>query len=266
MTLIEEMKRKPITPPSRHVDYLMRKGQYSELISKIPITKPCTLKQDPLMPCGVFNITSADYYYNNEILSDFREAKEYTRPEVFLRWSILESLRKIDEELYSFGLRLFVKSGYRARPLQVAIRAAFLKIRGGRFVERMFADPQYYLPHATGAAFDIELLDRKTNTLLPTKLKDRDRVDRWWLEEKTYLTLDEREVRNNRRLLHNLLTTDRILDSEQIFTAHPWEYWHHSRFERLAAFLNGDGYPVLYEEINQPLSSFQGIGAIAIRG
>jgi len=154
----------------------------------------------------------------------------------------------IDEKIKAFGLRLFILSGYRHADLQRAILKAAIRGKGDDFAKKMLANPNYYTPHATGAVFDIEIWSEKENSMLPTKTEKG--FGRYVLEGLENLSSKEIIILENRRLIHNLLSTDYILRKDKLFIPHPFEYWHYGRNEKLSKFFNQDNdYPVFYDVI-----------------
>jgi D-alanyl-D-alanine dipeptidase len=142
-----------------------------------------------------------------------------------------------------------ILSGYRHPILQALIIRQTTKNYSKALADKMFANPDNYAPHTSGAAFDLEIWDEKNNRVLPTKVFGV--IDLFTLEEKEDLTLTEREVRDNRRLIYNLLTTDILLNSANAFVAHPFEYWHYGRNERMSAFFAANGHRIYYDVIRQ---------------
>lgn len=205
------------------------------------------VSRELLIPVSDVGLLGNDYYYQlvrhrgipDESLR--AEALRLTTPTIWLRSSIARSLAAVDQRLRSHGLRLYLMSGYRSPALQTLVRHLATIEQGEAFTERMLSRPEVHLPHATGAAFDIELWDERRNNIIPTKVPDH--FERDYLENKTHLNSLDQEVRANRRLLHHLLTTDVVLPKGQEFVPHPFEYWHHSRHEKLATvFASFYGY------------------------
>jgi D-alanyl-D-alanine dipeptidase len=197
-----------------------------------------------------------NYYYamvRKKPITDpsLREAAlNLTSPTIWLRQSIAHDLRLVDAALAEYGLRLYLLSGYRSPDLQRLVRQLATIEQEREFTERMLANPEVHLSHATGAAFDIEIWEQTTERLLPTKIPEH--FERDYLESKPDLTPAEIEVRDNRRLIHNILTTDVVLPSDRIFIPHPFEYWHYARHEKLStvfATFYGIAHEAFYPEI-----------------
>lgn len=247
--MIKELKKIPLanTLPLRPSDYPARKNYYfKEVISKIEVDKNHPLYPEKLDICSNFGLMSRNYYLTSGFFGRIPEAHEYLNKEIFLRSSILQSLKKADEFLCEHNMRLLILSGYRHPRLQAMILEEASRKIGSEKASRLLSDPCVYSPHTTGAAFDLEVWDENKRGALLTKIEGI--VDRMTLEKKRRFTLREREVRDNRRMVHNLLATEIILGSEK-FVPHPFEYWHYGRNERLSAFFSERNHPVFYDAL-----------------
>lgn len=250
--LIQQLKNKPIVPnPNfKFVDYWQNKAYYQQEYINLLKEEVNPLNNEPLVNVSDFGLTGENYY--------FKKRKELTKinpelsilREIYLRKSVATGLEKIDSFLKKNGLCLYLLSGYRSKDLQQAVLNHVSLKENSQDLKNMLASPDSHLPHATGAAFDVEIMNIKTQLIIPTKTKLG--FDRGVLENKKDLSVSEKEVRDNRRLLHHLLTSNMILGSGEMFIPHPFEYWHYSRFEKLAAFFSGqDNYPILYPHVNK---------------
>jgi len=244
---IAELKNIPIERncifEEKYPDYPERKTFYKKtIVSQIPVDTSHLLFLEKLVDVKKNGLMGKNYYFDSPILkSVFEEAKQYVQG-IWLRKSVVEDLKTIDEALRSHGLRLFVLSGYRHPKLQRLIVEQMRKEKGDKFVENFFANPDIYAPHASGGVFDIEIWNTNNNCMLLTKILNVS--GRYVLEE---LEL----IRDNRRLLHNLLTTNCVLESDKVFIPHPDEYWHYGRCERFSAFLSAlENYVVCYDTIS----------------
>ena len=261
MNLIDKLKKMPI----RRFDfdyewYRKNKKLGYQKVSRINVIKSDYRHAEELTSCSREGLLNRNYYYEETDKSVVNNSGEYSikkksfvfTKEVFLRESLVVDLKKIDYRLEKFRLRLFISSGYRNEKMQkMAIQRIARQKRGpdAKPVDELFSNPRDYSPHTTGGAVDLEIWDLREKKLLLTKLKDRERIDLFYLENKNNLSLEEMRVRDNRRLLHNLLVSEEILGKNH-FIHHPSEYWHYGRHERLASFLSGGTHPVYYDSLN----------------
>jgi len=230
-------------------DYMENKTYYlRNIVCDLPVNKSNNLAQEKMAKCSQYDLMFVNYYFKSSLLTNTK-AKKYLNEDIWLRKSILNDLHVIDQELKKYNLSLLILSGYRHPVLQSLIIRQVSKNYNKTLADKMFANPDNYAPHTTGAAFDLEIWDEKNNRILPTKIFGV--IDIFTLEEKRTLTLHEKEVRNNRRLIYNLLTQDIVLNADQVFLAHPFEYWHYGRHERMSAFFAANGHQVYYDVIRQ---------------
>lgn len=247
---IEQLRKIPISDgqPLRYSDYSERKTYYwLEIIANIKVDIRHRLYAESLGRCVDFDIMQQNYYSLSKILEGVPEAKLYLDTVLRLRTSVLKDLQTIDQWLKKYDLRILILSGYRHPNLQRLILTQAKKIAGEEIANRMLANPDHYSPHASGGVFDVELWDKKNNRILPTKIKNGERRD--YLENRNNLTVGETEIRDNRRIIHHLLSSTYLLTEEEVFIPHPFEYWHYGRNERLSAFFSRNNHEVFYDEI-----------------
>jgi len=189
-----------------------------------------------------------NYYWQSRLLHEIKEVQPYLSADLFLRESVIRDLVLLDTFLQVHGLRFLILSGYRHPELQGIIIREVTKIKGSLFANKMFANPEFYAPHATGAAFDLEIWNEENEEILPTKVIDG--LDRYCLEGSKNLSSEQKIIRDNRRLIHNLLTSDFILSGDSSFVGHPFEYWHYGRHERLSSFFAANGHPIYYDVVS----------------
>jgi len=237
---------------------LKGKGWHAELrkhLSKIIIVET-DLSREPFVPCDRVGLLGSDYYHaiaqkkHLGIADVQKKAQALTNQRIWLRESIANDLKSIDVAIAKTGYRLYLMSGYRSPELQKLVRYFATLERDMEFTDKMLSDPDIYLPHATGGAFDIELMDISAGKLLPTKFPEH--FDRQYLESLTNASAFEQEIRDNRRLIHNLLTTNVILPHDRVFIPQPFEYWHYGRNEKLSsalAAIQGESHPSYYHEV-----------------
>jgi D-alanyl-D-alanine dipeptidase len=250
--LLSDLRNRPIPEPNSDLysSYVANKTQYwREVIPNIPVTQTDRLTE-PLSDCSKFGVRFKNYYAGVKPLKDAEGSIIHVGSRVLLRDSILSTLRKLNEALTPARLSVVVMSGFRSRQLQSLIIANAAKERGDIFASGHFAFPEDYLPHATGAALDIEMWDEHYNRIVPTKWTDT--VDKYAIEKAHNLSTEEEMVRGNRRIIHHLLTDSLVLAAPELFVAHPREYWHYGRHERLSAFFGecyGFRHHVFYDEL-----------------
>ncbi len=259
MNLVEKMKKMPI----RHFDfdyewYRNNKELGYRMVKRLFVEKFHPKCREGLVSCSSLGIMNLNYYSQGDgkkIIQNSGKRKNGSlafHEEVFLRQSIAFDLKLVDYRLKKFGLRIFILSGYRdARLQQMAISGISLQKRAknARPVQELLSSPSVYSPHTTGGAIDVEIWSQKEKKILLTKLPDREKIGLFHLEGKKSLTLQEKEVRDNRRLLHNLLASEEVLGANH-FIHHPSEYWHYGRNERLASFFFGGNHPIYYDIID----------------
>jgi D-alanyl-D-alanine dipeptidase len=251
-SLLMDLANRPLPRPIEEIysAYMAdRKWYWTKVIPHIPV-EPSDHLKEPLSDCSTFDVRWSNYYANTKQLSDIDGTLVAINNHVLLRDSILVSLRKLNEVLQRAQLTVCVMSGYRSRQLQSLIIANAAREKGEAFARGQFATPEDYLPHATGAAFDIEFWDLNSNKVLRTKWPDKD--DKFVIEDAHNLSAQDELVRGNRRMIHHLLTEPVVLSPGELFVAHPREYWHYGRHERLSAFFAtcyGQHHRVLYDEV-----------------
>ncbi len=253
----DDLRQIPVSFPHRTaLEYYNRERAKfrKHVIPRIPIDSDASVHKEPLISCQALGLKCRNYYYRNELLEDAPGATLYiASSDVRLRLSIAEDLLLIDQWLSGFGLRLFLRSGYR-HPSLCEIIAQAMEAKKGKWKKgrALLADPNGHLPHATGAAIDLEIWDEETQNFLPTKLQGCG-VDHFMLEDLSReLCVHEKTVRANRRLLYHILCSPYILPAKKCFIAHPFEYWHYSRHERLARIFDSGEHPVYYDMIRWP--------------
>lgn len=259
MNLIEKLQKMPIKRfEFDYEGYAKDKQEGYRKVRSLAVDKTSQKHYEKLIDCSERGVTCLNYYSvknNGRMVSN---SGKYSANKknlafsnvVYLRSSIVDDLLRLDQALRPFGLRIFVMSGYRSASAQkMAIEriASQKRSPNAKPVSELFSNPEVYSPHQSGGAVDVEIWDRKKQRLLKTKLSNRERIELFYLEERKFLSLEEEEVKRNRRLLHNLLVSEEVL-GEDHFIHHPSEYWHYGRNERLAAFFAGKiEHPVYYD-------------------
>lgn len=249
---ISEFKKIPISGLesflSLYPDYGQRKYKYQqEVISKISVDEEHCLFNEKMSSCREYGIECRNYYNNSEFLIKHPEIEGLVTADVLLRKSVLADLQRVDQFLRVFNFGLLILSGYRHPQLQrVILNEARIKI--GAVADKLLANPDFYSPHASGAVFDVEVWDFDSQRILPTKTSRG--IQRAILES-AEIAHWEILIRDNRRFIHHLLTSNAVLAEGHEFIPHPFEYWHYGRNEKLSAFFScNSNYPVFYGEIN----------------
>ncbi len=263
--VLEDLRRKPVEKKIRPEieDYFTsldtKKRYFREVIAKLKVNLENEKSREPLFHCQDYQIHEKSYYKSGngaEIINyPNLGSDKYFADNIFLRIGILEDLKKADDflRINSEGeLCLIVKSGYRPLHFQSICKKGVEsqnRSENAKPAEELFSDPKIYSPHATGAAFDIEIWEIKQNSILQTKFSNREKTKGSFFIE-TFRNLDSKneEIRKNRRLLCNLLATEAVLGKNH-FIAHPSEYWHFGRNERLSAFFAEDEKHEIYYDI-----------------
>lgn len=253
---IDELRKTPIPVLSAEArqSYLQNRSLvWESVIPNLPIEFTDPRSHEPLIDCESSGLCTRNYYTQTKlILSGSRCDSARSELNLRLRKTIVEDLVAIDSQVRECGLRLLLMSGYRHPRFQEEIIQAAIRERGRKFAKSMFADPSVYSPHATGGAFDLELWDVVLGRVLPTKVPGC--INYYELEERSALSSLEEEARDNRRLLFHLLSCSvDASDGRQGFVAHPFEYWHFGRHERLSSYwtsLLGMSHPAYYDEIH----------------
>lgn len=259
MNLVEKLKKMPVRKFDFDYEWYMRNKQEGyRKVRGLLVEKSDLRSGERLINCHEREIANLNYYRLNESKKMVGNSGKYSAKkkslafssDVYLRASIVDDLAKIDYALKPFGLRIFVLSGYRsvsAQKLAIDKIACQTRDPGAKPICELFSNPEVYSPHQSGGAVDVEIWDRKNRGILKTKLVDKERIELFYLEERKCLSLEEEEVKRNRRLLHNLLVSEEILGKNH-FIHHPSEYWHYGRNERLASFFSGKmKHPVYYD-------------------
>ncbi len=250
MVSLDELRARPIdsTLERELKEYWNDRTHFQrQVISQIEEDEFHPLFHEKLGDCQACGIRTKNYYYKQTELQQQVELRPYLHPQVFLRQSVLHSLIKVDRFLARYRLRLELLSGYRHPLLQRAVISLAEQQGKGRLAKKMLADPDHHLPHATGAAFDLEVWDHKHRKVLPTKVKQA--CNRSALEGRTDLSAEQEQIRDNRRLIHNLLTLPYVLSEVEVFVPHPFEYWHYGRGEKLSVFFSQQSGPACYGQI-----------------
>lgn len=257
MNILEEIKNTPIKLDDWMIEQIGvdNGGPYKDAYPKIPVRD----SNIPLVSVSDYGIVSSDYY-----LGEYLSGKEYLESAVkegllksfaYLRQTHIERLKVVDEFLRKHGYFLHVQSGWRHPRIQEIVKKEFARINGEDQANRMFApviEGAAPPPHATGAAFDLEVRSLKygrrqelyyaVNGKQIYGAHDLERIASNSLE----VSDDElaKEVIKNRRVLFHCLCTLGVVftNEDDLFTSHPGECWHFGDGDPLSAYLNKEPF------------------------
>lgn len=225
-------------------------GPYKGAYPNMPVEE-C---KEPLVSVNDFGITGSDFY-----LGEYLSGKDYLKiavenkllhPVAYLRRSHVKRLQRVDKFLRESGLFIHIQSGWRHPLLQEAVIAEHARVSGQASARRMFApvlEGAAPPPHATGAAFDLELrsLESGKRQEMYCRVDGKQIYGGHRLEilvhRRPRLLNNEAIVtalENRRILFHCLCTIGVVFDrTEELFTPHPGECWHFGDGDPLSAFL-----------------------------
>lgn len=238
---IEELKSIPIDCSEYFPwkDYMENKEKYEKEISEIQID---VVSEERLVSCGNY-IFNHNYYHKHKASHGLTSVD--VEKNVYLREQTVCTLIKADKFLRANGFCLFLRNGYRSTQLQKAASDYWGKLKNGDDTRKRFSQ-SIHPPHASGGVFDLEIFDIKKGECLLTKDKTiAGNIYPYQKLENTSL----REVKENIRLLHNLLTKPYILDEFEVFIPHPYEHWHYGRGDRHSKFFSNNNHKVIYDTI-----------------
>lgn len=199
-----------------------------------------------LIDVSELGLSNDNYYFKR-----FSNKNNLVSKKVFLRKSHAERLAIADKYFRERGLVLHIVSGWRHPELQRIIKEEYAEKFGQEKADRMFASVGGKVPppHSTGASFDIELRDLATNKKINMDVyfNHENIPSLYWAEELLKEgKLDESSseaVKNRRILYHGLCSTGVIFEKkEDVFVAHPGEYWHYGDGDTLSCFLRKEPF------------------------
>lgn len=213
---------------------------------------------ESLVNVSDFGLSNEDYYFQK--FSDEKEilARKLIAEKVFLRISHAKRLAVADKYFRERGLFVHIVSGWRHPELQKIIKEKYAEEFGQEKADRLFAsvDKKVPSPHSTGASFDIELRNVSTNRKIAMDVYfNNEKIPSlYWTEElfgEGKLDSASVEAVKNRRILYHGLCTKGVIfeKSEDLFVAHPGEYWHYGDGDTLSSFLRREKfikYGVIY--------------------
>ncbi|SDN05417.1 D-alanyl-D-alanine dipeptidase [Fictibacillus solisalsi] len=220
----------------------------SEVPNLDPSTPP-TPQQEPLVSLtGVSpRIDVYPFYYHNHLPGSVNDS--------FLRKGTVEKLINAAEQLPP-GLKLVVLDGWRSYETQLAIYETIKKdletqhltpeemqIEISKYVAIPTRDLMKPSPHLTGGAVDLTLANEQVWLNMGTGFDDfTEKAQLEWYERKTNLSHEEETIRDNRRLLRQVMETAGFVSNSE-------EWWHFDYGNRRWA--NATGRPILYYGIER---------------
>ena len=225
-------------------------GPYREGYRNLPIED----NHEPLVSCSSFGLVSKDYYLNKladgEMIFLPALEKKLIYPIAWVRKSVAESLKIVDDLLRKHGLFIVITSGWRhSQTQELAIKWSRQKY-GETETDRRYANvddsqQKVIVPHQTGGAVDLELWSLQTNRPLTRIESTDDEINFFVLEKKANITEPEVNKRYVRRLLFHLLTSPNVcLPDTRLFTIHPGEFWHYGYGDSLSAFFKKEPFAI----------------------
>ena len=206
---------------------------------------------ESLVDTGGFGLSSEDYYFKRFSSEKELLAKKLITEEIFLRKSHVERLARADKYFRERRLFLHIVSGWRHPELQKIIKQEYAEKFGQEKADRLFASINRSVPapHSTGASFDVEIRDISTGEKIDMNVcyEDEKISSLYWAEElfsdKKLDSCSMEAVKNRRILYHGLCSKDIIFGKEEdLFVAHPGEYWHYGDGETLSTYLRKEPF------------------------
>lgn len=207
---------------------------------------------EDLVDVATHGLVSSDFYMDQFLKGDryLQPALEngYLRTRAFARMSLSRRLSRADAFLRANGLFLFVASAWRHPAVQRIVTKDYASRYGADQARRMFApaiEGQAPPPHATGAAFDLEVWSLETGQRLEMYFTANDKhiYNAYAMERLASSGASDPSFNTslkNRRILYHLLCTKGVLfqDDDELFCNHPGEFWHFGWGDPLSAYLS----------------------------
>lgn len=250
---IEELRSVPI-PIDAWKDEQIGTNNGGPYKANYPLIPVHAESDQDVVDVSALGLVSSDYYLDQFLGGDHYLAPAlaggYLWSRAIARRLHAELLAKADVFLRQNGLFLFIASAWRHPDVQKIISAEFAAKHGADQARRMFApvnDGHAPPPHATGAAFDLEIWSLETGRRLEMyyKFGDRNVYNAYDLERmaQTGFGSDDgafvTSLRNRRILYHLLCTKGVVFEREtDLFCNHPGEFWHFGNGDPLSAYLS----------------------------
>lgn len=210
--------------------------------------KKIQIKENNEEICDIQNyeLSGENYYYslNNP---PYNMSIPHAIPGLYMRKTVLEKLEKINKELRSIGIELYIYDGYRPLLVQIYIYNEWLyKYYSNQFpdmteneirniISKYWAKPPNSFreinldclpPHLTGGAVDLTLRYVESKRLLEMggmfdDLAECSDIDYYEKQENFSKSMTFVTAKRNRRILFNVMTNNG-------FAYHPNEWWHYS--------------------------------------
>ncbi|GEM_PF-2376188 len=255
MNELNKIKSTPIKIPKwvANFRYFENRFEVNNKLKKRKLDTKHKLYKEKLVDCQKLGLMGESYYYNFRNKKPFNKFKKYLKKNIYLRKSVAEDLKKVDDYLRQFGLALYLKSGYRNYYIQLSAIEFYTK-KGGESQKQLFAQPEersktHPFPHSTGGAIDLTLYNLKKKDFV--NLRFRKDITIFGIEKVKKLTKQEKEILEYRRILYNVLCAPIVLSKDKLFVAHPFEYWHFSRGDQLARYFSNSKKLAYYGEIKK---------------
>ncbi len=142
--------------------------------------------------------------------NNFSGEQIYEAPKAFARLPVAEALKKINEELATYGLGIKIFDAY--RPYTATVK--FYEVMQGD--TNLVAAPWKGSRHNRGCAVDVTLININTGIELAMPTEFDDFTEKAAVD---YTDLPE-DVLKNRQLLIDIMT-------KYGFDTYPWEWWHY---------------------------------------
>ena len=134
------------------------------------------LKPKELVNVADFGIKGINYYWTRrerfEISLEELKSAGVNNGNAYLSWNIIEPLKKANKELKKYQMELIVKDAYRSPELCKLIQKKRYKVRGKEETDQLINMER--MPHSTGLAVDVGLIDLKTGEELKMRNADDD--------------------------------------------------------------------------------------------
>lgn len=278
---IEALRNTPIEIDNWRYSQVGKKndGPYKANYQSLKLCKQQSF--DRLVDVSRYGIASCDFHLD-EFFNGVNDYKDSVIDGTLFSRSLLRDnhakrLAKADAILRCNNLFLYVASGWRHPVIQEKSKSLYAKYHGKETAGQMFASVGEDIapaPHSTGAVADLAILELSTGKALPmyVTLDGNQIFNLYYLEEIAAINPDllskygVLEYVKNRRILYHLLCTLGVAfdEKEDLFIAHPGEFWHYGDGDPLSAFLNrepcaryGEIYPdtkskSLFVELSPP--------------
>lgn len=216
-----------------------------------PIARSNSLFGEPMVDARAVGLAGENFYHSTRNPPYWRRI-DGSVPDLKLRTSVADKLKRVDARLKPVGLELFLFDAWRPKSVQAyfhdvwmpaelkrrkpALSGAALREEVERYWAAPSTDADSPAPHATGAAVDLTIRWTDGEPLWmgsifddATELAHRDRFENL---SANVMSFSDEEARANRRLLHWLML-------DEGFVGHTDEWWHYSWGDQMWAKMTG---------------------------